>query len=71
MSMREEQAAMVKQVFCDAYLFYQKHHGRPMEPGHWDEATEEFSEIMRRHSGATLCGRMMLAVFSQLEEESR
>lgn len=71
MSRGEEQAALVKGVYGDAFRFYQKYHGRPAEPGFWDEATKDFSEIMRKYKGATICGRIMLATFSQLEEETR
>ncbi len=72
MSVRtEEVAAMVKGVFRDAYLFYQKYHGKPMEPGLWESATNDFGQIVKKYSGAPICGRIMLATFSQLEEEMR
>ena len=72
MSVRsEEAAAMVKGVFCDAYLFYQKYHGKPMEPGLWESATADLAQIMKKYNGAPICGRIMLATFSQLEEEKR
>lgn len=72
MSKREEEAAaMVKGVFCDAYKFYLKYHGRPMEPGMWQEATDDFGVIMKRYEATSICGRIMLATFSQLEEEKR
>ena len=67
----EEAAAMVKGVFCDAYLFYQKYHGKPMEPGLWEAATADFGQIMKKYNGSPICGRIMLATFSQLEEEMR
>lgn len=67
---RAENAKTVKDAFCDAYNFYLKYHGRPMEPGFWDEATGDFSEIMRKNQGSTICGRLMVAVFSQLENEA-
>lgn len=67
----EEQGAIVKGVFSDAYRFYLKYHGRPLESGFWDEATNDFSSIMKKYNGATICGRIMLAAFSQLEEEVR
>lgn len=67
----EEAAAMVKEVFCDSYLFYVKYHGKPMEPGLWESATADFGQIMKKHNGAPICGRLMLAAFSQLEEEKR
>lgn len=70
MSVRsEEAAAMVKGVFCDAYLFYQKYHGNPMGPGLWEAATADFAQIMKKYDGAPICGRIMLATFTQLEEE--
>lgn len=64
-------AKMVKGVWADSYRFYQKYHGRPMEPGMWQEATEDFAAIMKQHGGAPVCGRVMLAAFAQLEEEAR
>ena len=67
----EESAAMVKGVFCEAYRFYLKYHSRPMEPGMWQEATDDFASIMKRYGAASICGRIMLATFSQLEEEKR
>ena len=67
----EENAAMVKGVFCDAYKFYLKYHSQPMEPGMWQEATDDFAAIMKRYGAASICGRIMLATFSQLEEEKR
>lgn len=67
----KESGDLVKGVFCDAYKFYLKYHGRPMEPGMWDEATKDFGDIMKRYNGASICGRLMLATFSQLEEETR
>lgn len=67
----EEAAAVVKGVFCDAYLFYQKYHSKPMEPGLWEAATADFGEIMKKYNGTPICGRIMLATFSQLEEEKR
>ena len=66
-----ESGELVKGVFCDAYKFYLKYHGRPMEPGMWDEATKGFGEIMKKYNGAPICGRLMLAAFSQLEGETR
>nr|WP_294022384.1 hypothetical protein [uncultured Lachnoclostridium sp.] len=66
-----ESGELVKGVFCDAYKFYLKYHGRPMEPGMWDEATKDFGEIMKKYNGAPICGRLMLAAFSQLEGETR
>jgi hypothetical protein len=70
MSVRsKEAAAMVKGVFCDAYIFYQKYHGKPMEPGLWESATADFAQIMKKYDGAPICGRIMLATFTQLEDE--
>lgn len=66
-----ESGELVRCVFCDAYKFYLKYHGRPMVPGQWDEATKDFGDIMRKYDGASICGRLMLAAFSQLEEETR
>ena len=66
-----ESGELVKGVFCDAYKFYLKYHGRPMEPGMWDEATKDFGEIMKKYNGAPICGRLMLAAFSQLEGDTR
>lgn len=65
----KEMAAMVKGVFCDAYIFYQKYHGKPMEPGLWESSIADFGQIMKKYDGASICGRIMLATFSQLEEE--
>ena len=67
----EESAAMVKGVFCDAYRLYLNYHGRAREPGMWQEATDDFAEIMKRYGATSICGRIMLATFSQLEEEKR
>lgn len=70
MSSRSEEAAvMVKGVFCDSYIFYQKYHGKPMEPGLWESATADFALIMKKYDGAPICGRIMLATFTQLEDE--
>lgn len=66
-----ESGRLVKGVYCDAYNFYLKYHGRPMEPGMWQEATKDFGDIMKKYEGAAICGRIMLATFSQLEEETR
>lgn len=67
----EEQAELAKGVWSDSYLFYKKYHGRPADPGFWDEATKDFGEIIKKYEGATVCGRLMLAAFSLLEEETR
>lgn len=67
----EESAQMVKGVWADSYRFYLKYHGRLMEPGIWQEATNDFADIMKRYEGSPVCGRVMLAAFSQLEEEAR
>ncbi len=71
MTRLEEQKQLAKAVWSDSWLFYAKYHGRPAEPGMWDEATRDFAEIMKKHGGATICGRLMLAAFSLLEEETR
>lgn len=71
MMRREEQAAAAKAAWCDSYVFYQKYHGRPAEPGMWKEATREFADIVRKNNDSTICARLMLAAFSLLEEESR
>lgn len=65
-----ENGKLVKGVFCDAYNFYLKYHGRPMEPGMWEEATRDFGDIIRKYNGAPICGRLMLATFSQIEDET-
>lgn len=71
MTRQEEQAAMAKKAWCDSYLFYTKFHGRPVEPGMWEEATKDFGDIMRENGCSTICARLMLAAFSLLEEETR
>lgn len=71
MKRNEEQAALAKGVWCDSYNFYLKYHGRPADPGFWEEATADFGKIMKKYGGATVCGRLMLAAFSLLEEETR
>ena len=71
MTRNEEQAALAKGVWCDSYNFYLKYHGRPADPGFWEEATADFGKIMKKYGGATVCGRLMLAAFSLLEEETR
>lgn len=65
----ERQAAMVKGVFCDAYLFYQKYHEKKDVSGFWIEVSDEFSEIVRKYDGEPICMKIMLAVFTQLEKE--
>jgi len=67
----EESGKMVKGVFCDAYLFYLKYHGKPMGPELWESAVKDMGETIRKYHGGNLCGRLMLAAFSQLEEETR
>ena len=71
MTRNEEQAALAKGVWCDSYNFYLKYHGRPADPGFWEEATADFGKIMKKYGGATVCGRLMLVAFSLLEEETR
>lgn len=60
---------MVKGVFRDAYLFYQKYHEKEEVSGFWIEVSNEFSEIVRKYNGEPVCMKIMLAVFTQLEEE--
>ena len=71
MTRSEEQAALAKGVWCDSYNFYLKYHGRPADQKFWSEATEDFREIMKKYESAAACGRIMLAAFSLLEEESK
>ncbi len=67
----KENADLVKGVWSDSYRFYLKYHGRPMDPGAWQGATDEFDQIMKKYGGAPVCGRVMLAALAQLEEETR
>lgn len=67
----EEQQMLAKGAWSDSWLFYLKYHGRPAEPGMWEEAAKDFGEIMQKHGGTTICARLMLAAFSLLEEETR
>lgn len=69
--LNDENAKLIKGVWADSYRFYLKYHGRPMGPGIWQEATSDFAEIMKKYEGSPVCGRVMLAAFSQLEEEAR
>lgn len=71
MTRMEEQAAIAKAAWCDSYVFYQKYHGCPVEPGMWESATRDFADIMMRNRNSTICARLMLAAFSLLEEEKR
>ena len=71
MTRREEQAAVAKSAWRDSYVFYQKYHGKPVEPGMWEAATKDFADMMRKNGNSTVCARLMLAAFSLLEEESR
>lgn len=71
MSRLEDQKKLAQGIWSDSWLFYVKYHGRPAEPGMWEEATKDFGEIMKKYNGETLCARMMLAAFSLLEEETR
>lgn len=71
MTRRQMQAKIAKDAWCDSYLFYQKYHGKPVEPGMWEEATRDFADIMRKNENSTICARLMLAAFSLLEEECR
>lgn len=65
----EETGKLVKESFCDAYLFYLKYHGKDMGPEVWDAATRDLWETVRKHHGAAICGRLMLAALIQLNEE--
>ena len=38
--------------------------------GVWSDSYR-FAEIMKKYNGAPVCGRVMLAAFAQLEEETR
>ena len=67
----DDTGKLVKDVFCDSYIFYLKYHGKLIEPGMWEAVTEDFSKIVRKHGGANICMRLMLAAYSQLEEETR
>ncbi len=71
-TMREdENFRMVKGAFSDAYLFYKKFHGRPMEPGMCEEMTNDFAAICGKYGSGAFCMRLMLAAFAQIEEETR
>lgn len=65
----EETGKLVKESFCDAYLFYLKYHGKDMGPEVWEAATRDLWETVRKHHGAAICGRLILAALIQLEEE--
>ncbi len=71
MSRMEDQKKLAQGAWSDSWLFYLKYHGKPAEPGMWEEATKDFGEIMKKYQGATVCARLMLAAFSLLEEETR
>lgn len=71
MTIRERQAKTAKDAWRDSYIFYQKYHGKPVEPGMWEAATKDFADIMRKNENSTICARLMLAAFSLLEEECR
>lgn len=71
MTRGEEQAAVAKAAWSDSYVFYKKYHGKPVEPGMWEDATRDFADIMRKNENSTICARLMLAAFSLLEEECR
>ena len=49
MTRNEEQAVLAKGVWCDSYNFYLKYHGRPADPGFWEEATADFGKIMKKY----------------------
>ena len=71
MSRMEDQKKLAQGAWSDSWLFYLKYHGKPAEPGMWEEATKDFGGIMKKYQGATVCARLMLAAFSLLEEETR
>lgn len=71
MKQEDRQAAEAKAAWCDSYVFYQKYHGKPVSPAMYEAATKDFGEIMRKNGNSTICGRLMLAAFSLLEEENR
>ena len=71
MTRGEHQAAIAKAAWSDSYRFYQKYHGRPIEPGMWEEATKDFADAMQKNGNSTIGARLMLAAFSLLEEETR
>ena len=48
MTKREKQAVEAKVAWCDSYLFYQKYHGCPVEPGMWKAATADFADILQK-----------------------
>lgn len=62
---------MVNGAFNDAYVFYKKFHGKPLEPGMAEEMTREFGSILKKYDASLFCTRIMLATFSQIEEETR
>ena len=68
---QDDHFRMVDGVFNDAYVFYKKFHGKPLEPGMTEEMTKEFGSILKKYNGSVFCTRIMLAVFSQIEEETR
>lgn len=68
---KEETGKLVKEVFCDAYLFYVKYHGKPVGPEMWEAVTKEYGDLVEKHHGSNICGRLALAVIAQLEEETR
>lgn len=61
----------VKEIYCDSYNFYLKYEGLPSDSPVWDGAYKEFSEIMKKYNSCTMCSRLMLAVWFQLEEECK
>ena len=71
MTRGEQQAAIAKAAWSDSYRFYQKYHGRPIEPGMLEEATKDFADAMKKNGNSTIGARLMLAAFSLLEEETR
>ena len=62
---------MVNGAFNDAYVFYKKFHGRPMGSDMGEEMAKEFGNILKKYNNSSFCTRVMLAVYSQIEEETR
>lgn len=62
---------MVNGAFNDAYVFYKRFHGKPLEPGMTEEMIRQFGSILKKYDTSLFCTRIMLAVFSQIEEETR
>lgn len=65
-----EQGRLVKDVFCDAYRYYQKYHGRILTDEEWIQLQEEFAAMLKKFQGSPVCRRIMLAVIVALESEN-